>query len=76
MAHIHTLDPPGRFLKLERNLLHGGIVWSVLSEYKAMQKTYQALRGCNRQDRYGYATTILDVVTIEEKVPKMGVTNK
>jgi len=78
MVHIHALDPPGRFLKLERNLSYGK-VWKVLSEFETMQKTCQALRDCNRQDRSGYATTILspiDVVTKAKILSKTGQTIK
>jgi len=73
MAHIHALDPPGRFLKLEKMTSHGE-VWSILSECKAMQKTCQALRDCNRPDRSGYATTLLSPIDVKTKAERISMT--
>jgi len=73
MAHIHALDPPGRFLKLEKMASHGE-VWSTLSECKAMKRTLQALRDCNRQDRTGYATTIQSPIDVKTKAESLSMT--
>jgi len=78
IEHIHALDPPGRFLKLERSSSHGE-EWRNLSESEAMQKTCQALRDCNRQDRSGYASTLVsptDVVNKARKISNAGLTIK
>jgi len=73
MTHIHALNPPGRFLKLERMSSHGE-VWSILSECKAMQKTCQALRDCNRLDRSDYATALLSPIDVKTKAERISMT--
>ena len=82
IAHIRSLDPPGRFLKRSgRSNNYRGLEgpWEELTEQQMIKKTCQALRDCNRQDRTGYAAT----VTVPEDVrqsaalrSQTGMTNK
>ena len=74
VAHIKSLDPPGRFLKrLGRMQGSKGLAgpWEEVPHRECIKKTCQALRDCNRQDRTGYASAVAaptDVaVSIEER---------
>jgi hypothetical protein len=65
IAHIHGLDPPGRFLKRSAGRGHPRVStkslegpWIELTMDEAVKKTCQALRDCNRQDRTGYASSV------------------
>jgi len=72
IAHIKSLDPPGRFLKrsnkgsASKNARGLDGPWEELTKEESIKKTTQALRDCNRQDRVGYAAA----VTIPEDVQK------
>jgi len=61
IKHIHSLDPPGRFLRKDARRGNGRGLngpWIELSEREAVKKTCQALRDCNRTDRQGYASGV------------------
>jgi len=72
IAHIKSLDPPGRFLKrskkgsTSKNARGLEGLWEELTKEESIKKTTQALRDCNRQDRVGYAAA----VAIPEDVQK------
>mmetsp|Transcript_28897 Transcript_28897/g.63643 ORF Transcript_28897/g.63643 Transcript_28897/m.63643 type:complete len:293 (-) Transcript_28897:402-1280(-) len=82
IKHIHSLDPPGRFLKREvggkRSRGLSG-PWLVLNHDQCVKKVCQALRDCNRGDRTGYADGVRapeDVKEAHEKRKQSGLTNK
>jgi len=61
IKHIHSLDPPGRFLKRSgRSQSSRGLngPWEELSPKECLKKACQALRDCNRTDRSGYAAQV------------------
>jgi hypothetical protein len=82
IAHIRSLDPPGRFLK--RSGRSGGSrglagPWEELAPREVVRKTCQALRDCNRNDRTGYAAAVAvpeDVRMSAEQRQQLGLTNK
>lgn len=82
IKHIHSLDPPGRFLKREgggRSNRGLSGPWDVLNHDACVKKVCQALRDCNRQDRSGYADGVpkpTDVVVAHEKRKQSGLTPK
>lgn len=79
---IHSLVPPGRFLKrMGRANNARGLKgpWEELDKKQAIKKTCQALRDCNRQDRTGYAAAVAipeDVKHHQELRTQTGLTNK
>lgn len=69
IAHIHSLSPPGRFLKrIGRSTRGLGGPWEELSPREAIRKTTQALRDCNRGDRTGYAAAVVAPEDVRESV--------
>lgn len=82
IAHIQSLDPPGRFLRRasgSRSTRGLDGPWEEMSEREAIKKTCQALRDCNRQDREGYASAVEippDVRDTLDQRSKTGLTNK
>jgi hypothetical protein len=83
VAHIKSLNPPGRFLRLSGRSgrssrgLEGP--WEELSKEEEIKKACQALRDCNRQDRTGYAAAVAvpeDVHYSEHLRLQSGMTNK
>ena len=82
IAHIQSLDPPGRFLRRvgrARNARGLEGPWEELSEMEAIKKTVQALRDCNRPDRSGYAGMVAvpdDVRRNQEIRSQTGLSNK
>lgn len=78
IAHIVSLDPPGRFLKRptssngHRNF-EGP--WEELTQGETDRKAKQALRDCNRGDRAGYAEQVQppqDVLDADEERRRSG----
>lgn len=83
VAHIKSLNPPGRFLrrvnKSNRTVRGLDGPWEELSKDEQIRKTCQALRDCNRNDRTGYAASVFvpeDVSFSEQIRSKLGLTNK
>ena len=82
IKHIHSLDPPGRFLKREgggRRSRGLSGPWEVLNHDQCVKKVCQALRDCNRGDRTGYADGVKapdDVKEAHEKRQQSGLTNR
>lgn len=82
IAHIHSLDPPGRFLKRQgRSNTQKGLQgpWDELPYQEIVRKTTQALRDCSRPDRTGYAALVQgpeDVRISEENRQQLGLSNK
>lgn len=82
IMHIHSLDPPGRFLKRAgKGQVSRGLSgpWQVLTDKEACKKTCQALRDCNRSDRSGYAEGVArprDVEIMAQRVSETGLTTK
>jgi len=82
IAHIKTLNPPGRFLKRpgrSNNARGLSGPWEELTEREAIRKTCQALRDCNRQDRTGYDAQVSipdDVRQSAEQRQQTGLTPK
>jgi hypothetical protein len=83
VAHIKSLNPPGRFLRRNgrsnRSVRGLDGPWEELSREEEIKKTCQALRDCNRQDRSGYAAAVPvpeDVHYSESLRVQSGLTNK
>jgi len=71
VAHIHNLEPPGRFLKRGNSKARASKIldgsWETLSKKEALKKTTQALRDCNRTDRAEYAARVLAPLDVTDK---------
>lgn len=70
VAHIHNLDPPGRFLKRVskgRDSKSADGYWEILSKKETLKKTTQALRDCNRPDRSEYAARVPAPLDVADK---------
>jgi hypothetical protein len=81
IAHIQSLDPPGRFLKKTNNSKSNKLdgPWEELTYEQALKKTVQALRDANREDREGYAEAAPvpeDVKQHRAKIERQGLTNR
>lgn len=84
VRYIKSLDPPGRFLRRAgraRNTsskkLQGP--WEELADREAVKKTIQALRDCNREDRSGYAASVVVPEDVKQNASsrcKAGLTKK
>jgi len=81
IAHIQTLNPPGRFLKRPGRSKNLGLdgPWVELSKEEIIKKTCQALRDCNRSDRAGYGAKVEVPEDVEYQAQlrsQSGLTNK
>jgi hypothetical protein len=83
VAHILSLDPPGRFLRRagrpNRTIRGLDGPWEELTSDEAIKKTCQALRDSNRLDRTGYAAAVFvpeDVSSSQQIRSRSGLTNK
>lgn len=83
VAHITSLNPPGRFLRRSgrqsRTVRGLDGPWEELTKDESIKKTCQALRDCNRQDRTGYAASVsipADVSASKQARSVLGLTNK
>ena len=79
IAHIHSLNPPGRFLKRDGRGRGLNGPWRILSQGETIKKTCQALRDCNRSDRDGYALGVTmpeDVLKEANERAQLGLSGK
>ena len=71
VKHIHSLNPPGRFLQQVNNQTHNqGLAgpFEVLNQKKSIERAYQALQYYNRQHRDGNAASPTTDESVTQKI--------